>query len=115
MKFCRDTFEVEIEVHKHNGKERGFANLNSVILGAIRNWGIRQGMGVVRSKHTTAGIIEQEDEKGILYFDMPQLIELALQKKLRVVPFMLHEYWMDVGAPLDYQQANEDYRKHFEE
>ncbi len=49
------------------------------------------------------------------YMDMPELIELALKQRRRVVPFMLHEYWLDVGVPNDYRQANEDYSKHFGE
>ena len=31
------------------------------------------------------------------FFDMPQLLEKAMQQQLRVNPFPIHEYWLDVG------------------
>jgi NDP-sugar pyrophosphorylase family protein len=41
-------------------------------------------------------------------YDMPDLISSAIEAGLRVVSFPVHEYWMDIGAPDDYQQAQLD-------
>mgnify|MGYP001606823657 CR=1 FL=1 len=68
MKFYTDT--IEVKVHK----KKGTVNLNSIIADAVKKSGFRNGIGVVRSLHTTAGIIEQEDEEGILSYDMPRLM-----------------------------------------
>ena len=41
-------------------------------------------------------------------FDMPQLIERLLEHGRRVVGFPLREYWLDIGALADYEQALAD-------
>jgi dTDP-glucose pyrophosphorylase/predicted transcriptional regulator len=38
--------------------------------------------------------------------DMPQLLEKALKKDLSICAFPIHEYWLDVGHPDSYKQAN---------
>jgi dTDP-glucose pyrophosphorylase/CBS domain-containing protein len=40
-------------------------------------------------------------------FDMPQLLQRLLQHGRRVVSFPVLEYWIDIGQPPDYQQAQE--------
>jgi dTDP-glucose pyrophosphorylase/CBS domain-containing protein len=40
--------------------------------------------------------------------DMPDLIKKALAKRLRVITFPVHEYWLDVGQLEDYRTACED-------
>ena len=40
--------------------------------------------------------------------DMPQLIERLLDGGRAVVGFPLHEYWLDIGQPADYEQALKD-------
>ena len=47
------------------------------------------------------------------YFDMPDLIKLCLEQKRKLSPFYLHEYWIDIGKPDDYEKANLEYAKHF--
>jgi dTDP-glucose pyrophosphorylase/predicted transcriptional regulator len=44
-------------------------------------------------------------------FDMTDLIELLIQKGRRVVSFPVMEYWLDIGQPADYQQAQDDQGK----
>ena len=39
--------------------------------------------------------------------DMPDLIQTLLNEGLRVAAFPIHEYWLDIGRPEDYRQANE--------
>lgn len=40
--------------------------------------------------------------------DMPQVIERLLEARLRVVSFPIREYWLDIGRPDDYRQAQDD-------
>jgi dTDP-glucose pyrophosphorylase/predicted transcriptional regulator len=44
-------------------------------------------------------------------FDMTDLIDLLIQKGRRVVSFPVMEYWLDIGQPADYQQAQDDQGK----
>ena len=39
-------------------------------------------------------------------YDMPQLINLILQKKYHLTAFPIHEYWLDVGHSDTYELAN---------
>jgi NDP-sugar pyrophosphorylase family protein len=43
-------------------------------------------------------------------FDMTDLIQRLLERDRPVVSFPIVEYWLDVGRPADYQQAQEDVR-----
>jgi dTDP-glucose pyrophosphorylase len=43
-------------------------------------------------------------------FDMTDLIEQLLADECSVVSFPIVEYWLDIGEPDDYQQAQEDVR-----
>ena len=42
------------------------------------------------------------------YNDMPDLINLAKEKNLKVVTFPIYEYWLDVGKPETLEQACHD-------
>lgn len=44
-------------------------------------------------------------------FDMTDLIHALLKEKRNVVSFPILEYWLDVGQPVDYRQAQEDIEK----
>jgi dTDP-glucose pyrophosphorylase/predicted transcriptional regulator len=44
-------------------------------------------------------------------FDMTELIQKLLEAGRPVVSFPIMEYWLDVGRPEDYMQAQEDVRK----
>jgi NDP-sugar pyrophosphorylase family protein len=47
------------------------------------------------------------------FFDLPDLMEIILQKKLNLQAFGLQDYWLDIGQPADYQRANEEYWRYF--
>jgi NDP-sugar pyrophosphorylase family protein len=47
--------------------------------------------------------------------DMPDLICAALERNLRVGGFPIQEYWVDIGSPTDYVQAQKGYDEHFKE
>ena len=44
------------------------------------------------------------------HFDMTDLIEILIEKGHSVVSFPIVEYWLDIGQPVDYKQAQEDVR-----
>lgn len=41
-------------------------------------------------------------------FDMPQLVEALIAAGRRVVGFPVHEYWVDIGHAVSYEQAGHD-------
>ncbi len=47
------------------------------------------------------------------FFDMPQLFEKLIQNKQKTCSFPIREYWMDIGQPNDFEQANSDYGEVF--
>ncbi len=47
------------------------------------------------------------------YFDMPQLFELMIAEGMKAVSFPIHEYWLDIGRPEEYERANIEYKKVF--
>lgn len=42
-------------------------------------------------------------------FDFPDLLQRLLDNGSKVVGYQSEAYWMDVGRPADYEQANEDF------
>jgi NDP-sugar pyrophosphorylase family protein len=42
-------------------------------------------------------------------FDFPELVHLLLSGQRRVLSYETDAYWMDIGRPDDYQQANDDF------
>lgn len=68
--------------------------------------------------HVNAGIYMLNPEAlklipGNGYFDMPDLINLILEKNMSVTSFPIHEYWIDIGQIQEFQQAREDYEEKF--
>lgn len=47
--------------------------------------------------------------------DMPELILRVTREGGKACPFLLHEYWVDVGHPEDYRKANDEFVDHFGE
>jgi dTDP-glucose pyrophosphorylase len=45
------------------------------------------------------------------HFHMTQLIHRLLDEGHRVVSFPILEYWLDIGSPVDYEQAHQDLRE----
>jgi len=42
-------------------------------------------------------------------FDFPELVQMLLANRKTVMSFESEAYWMDIGRPDDYKQANEDF------
>jgi NDP-sugar pyrophosphorylase family protein len=47
--------------------------------------------------------------------DMPDVIKRLLAEKKRVLPFLVHEYWVDVGSPADFSKASTDFEVFFKD
>jgi dTDP-glucose pyrophosphorylase len=47
------------------------------------------------------------------YFDMPQLFQQLIKTGCKTCSFPVREYWMDIGRPADFDQANEEYEEVF--
>jgi dTDP-glucose pyrophosphorylase len=45
--------------------------------------------------------------------DMPELLQRILARGDRVAPFLMHEYWRDIGRPEEYALANDEYHQIF--
>jgi dTDP-glucose pyrophosphorylase len=46
--------------------------------------------------------------------DMPDFLNHLIQMNRNVCPFLTYEYWMDIGHPNDFYQANLEFSEHFE-
>lgn len=47
------------------------------------------------------------------YFDMPQLFKQLIKAGAKTCSFPVREYWMDIGQPADFEQANTEYEEVF--
>lgn len=45
--------------------------------------------------------------------DMPELMNIGIKAGKKINPFILHEYWVDVGRPADFHKANEEFTEYF--
>lgn len=45
--------------------------------------------------------------------DMPELMNIGINSGKKINPFILHEYWVDVGRPDDFNRANEEFNEYF--
>jgi len=43
------------------------------------------------------------------FYDMPTLFKKMIEKKLKLISFPLHEYWLDIGRVEEYERANLEY------
>ncbi len=48
------------------------------------------------------------------FFDMPQLYQQLLNDREKVCSFPIKDYWMDIGQPHDFEQANSEYEDAFD-
>ena len=47
------------------------------------------------------------------YFGMDQLIHKMLELDKPIMKYEMKEYWLDIGRPEDYNEAQKDYHNHF--
>jgi len=43
------------------------------------------------------------------FFDMPDLLKKAIDLQYQVSAFPVHEYWLDVGYPISFERANNEW------
>ncbi|MDX2481473.1 MAG: nucleotidyltransferase family protein [Desulfuromusa sp.] len=48
------------------------------------------------------------------FFDMPQLFQNLIDEKRKACSFPITDYWMDIGQPNDFDQANSEYDEIFD-
>ena len=65
---------------------------------------VRVNAGIYVLSPSTLDLVPQDE-----YLDMPQLVELVIGRRLRVVAFPLHEYWIDIGRSEQLSQAEQDW------
>ena len=49
------------------------------------------------------------------FFDMPTLFNILIEKQKKVLSFPIHEYWLDIGRMSDFEQAQSEYFRIFNE
>ena len=49
------------------------------------------------------------------FFDMPTLFNILIEKEKKVLSFPIHEYWLDIGRMSDFEQAQSEYFRIFNE
>ncbi|WP_186647694.1 nucleotidyltransferase family protein [Fluviispira vulneris] len=47
------------------------------------------------------------------YLDMTDFIKMCISDGKKVIPYLLHEYWIDIGHPEEYLKANSEYHLYF--
>jgi len=48
------------------------------------------------------------------FYDMPQLFQDLIDSKRKVCSFPVKEYWLDIGRPTEFEQAQEEYGDYFD-
>ncbi len=49
------------------------------------------------------------------FYDMPTLFEDIIKEELKTISFPLHEYWLDIGRMEEFEQAQNEYDRVFDE
>lgn len=49
------------------------------------------------------------------FFDMPTLFNILIEKEKKILSFPIHEYWLDIGRIGDFEQAQSEYFRIFNE
>lgn len=110
-----------------------FGNANATM--CVRDYEYQIPYGVIETKdEQITSIVEKPIEKffvnaGIYvlspdvfeyipkdeFFDMPTLFDILIEKQKKVLSFPIHEYWLDIGRMSDFEQAQNEYFRIFNE
>lgn len=110
-----------------------FANANATM--CVREYEYQIPYGVVQTEDDNIIAIEEKPIKkffvnaGIYvlspnifelipkneFFDMPTLFNILVEKERKVLSFPIHEYWLDIGRMSDFEQAQSEYFRVFNE
>ena len=80
----------------------------SATLSAVKNFFVNAGIYVLSSN-----IFEHIPQYE--FFDMPTLFNILIEKQKKVLSFPIHEYWLDIGRMSDFEQAQNEYFRIFNE
>jgi len=106
---------------------------NSIATMGVREYDFQVPYGVIKTKGSAITSIEEKPvhkffvNAGIYtlspkvfdfipqntFFDMPTLFEKLIEADLKSISFPLHEYWLDIGRISDFEQAQHEYHKIF--
>lgn len=83
-------------------------NITSIVEKPIKKFFVNAGIYVL-----SPNIFEfiPKDE----FFDMPTLFNILIEKQKKVLSFPIHEYWLDIGRMSDFEQAQSEYFRIFDE
>jgi dTDP-glucose pyrophosphorylase len=84
------------------------SNINSIIEKPTKKFFVNAGIYVLSS--TVFEFIPKNE-----FFDMPTLFNILIEKQKKVLSFPIHEYWLDIGRMSDFEQAQSEYFRIFNE
>jgi len=83
------------------------ASIQEIIEKPTQNFFVNAGIYVLSPD--TLKLLPKND-----YFDMPQLFQKLIDNQNKVCSFPITDYWMDIGQPNDFDQANSEYDEIFD-
>jgi len=83
------------------------ATIQTIIEKPTQNFFVNAGIYVL-----SPAALEQIPENK--HFDMPQLFQTLIEQKHKICSFPITDYWMDIGQPNDFDQANSEYDEVFD-
>lgn len=83
-------------------------NISSIEEKPIKKFFVNAGIYVL-SPNVFENIPQNE------FFDMPTLFNILIEKQKKVLSFPIHEYWLDIGRISDFEQAQSEYFRIFNE
>ena len=84
------------------------SSISSIIEKPIKKFFVNAGIYVLSSN-----IFEYIPKNE--FFDMPTLFNILIEKQKKVLSFPIHEYWLDIGRMSDFEQAQSEYFRIFNE
>lgn len=84
------------------------SNITSIVEKPIKKFFVNAGIYVL-SPNIFEYIPKNE------FFDMPTLFNILVEKQKKVLSFPIHEYWLDIGRMSDFEQAQSEYFRIFNE
>ena len=84
------------------------SNVTSIVEKPIQKFFVNAGIYVLSPK-----VFDYIPKNEI--YDMPTLFNTFIEKEKRVISFPIHEYWLDIGRMSDFEQAQSEYFRVFNE
>lgn len=118
-------FEHLLNYHVHAGADASMCVRDyefQVPFGVVETKGARITTIVEKPSHhfyVNAGIYVLEPEVVSMvpadtFYDMPQLFQDLIDAGKKVCSFPVKDYWLDIGRPTEFEQAQVEYEEHFD-